>query len=86
MASKRRIKSQSGKTSESKPTAPSLQSVLPAENISACLARMTVDAAEIKERLLKAPLDLTGEGEPKLYDIICGIQGELQKANKIWSQ
>jgi hypothetical protein len=54
-------------------------------SISEYLKRMTSDVEAIHASLMKAPLSLTGESEPKLHGLIVEIQTKLADATKVWS-
>jgi len=52
-------------------------------SIGEYLDRMATDAEEIKSRLLRASIDLTGSGEPRLWEIINRVDADLSKAKKV---
>jgi len=54
------------------------------KDISGYLDRMRSDATKIHERLMEAPADLTGTGEPALYKILTEIRTLLDKVKTAW--
>lgn len=48
------------------------------------LNRMTSDADAVRQRLLDAPIGLTGREEPDLWKIICDIRNQLAAARTLW--
>jgi hypothetical protein len=60
-------------------------------NIQEYLDRMTADAEAVNQRLLDAPIDMTGKAEPQLFKLmgevkkhVTDIQSKLAEARKIW--